>query len=163
MTFFDYTILLIVGFSIVLSVMRGAVREVLALASWVAAFLVANTYGVWLAAQLPAAIPGEPLKLLAAFVILFLTMLLLMSLFAIALSELVKTVGLGTFDRGLGAIFGFARGVLIVMVLVLLSGLTSLPHQQFWRDAMFSAPLEALTMQARVWLPDDFAKRLSYE
>ena len=71
MTVFDYTVLLIVGLSILLSVMRGAVREILALASWVAAFLVANTYGVWLAAQLPAAIPGEPLKLLAAFVILF--------------------------------------------------------------------------------------------
>lgn len=163
MTVFDYTVLLIVGLSILLSVMRGAVREILALASWVAAFLVANTYGVWLAAQLPAAIPGEPLKLLAAFVILFLVVLLLMSLFSIALSELVKTVGLGTFDRGVGAIFGFARGLLIVLVLVLLSGLTSLPHQPLWRDAMFSAPLEALTMKARVWLPDDFAKRLSYE
>ena len=81
MTVFDYAVLLIVGLSILLSVMRGAVREVLALAAWVAAFLVANTYGVWLAAQLPAAIPGEALKLLAAFVILFLTMLLLMSLF----------------------------------------------------------------------------------
>lgn len=163
MTLFDYTVLLIVGLSILLSVMRGAVREILALAAWVAAFLVANAYGVWLAAQLPDAIPGEPLKLLAGFVILFLITLLLMSLLAIALSELVKSVGLGTFDRGLGAIFGFARGLLIVMVLVLLSGLTSLPRQPLWRDAMFSAPLEALTLKARVWLPDDFAKRLSYE
>jgi len=163
MTIFDYAVLLIVGLSILLSVMRGAVREVLALTSWVAAFLVANTYSVWLAAQLPAAIPSEALKLLAAFIILFLTVLLLMSLFAIAFSELVKTVGLGTFDRGLGAIFGFARGLLIVMVLVLMAGLTSLPQQHFWHDAMFSSPLEALTMKARVWLPEDFAKRLSYE
>lgn len=163
MTVFDYAVLLIIGLSILLSVMRGAVREVLALASWVVAFLVANTYSVWLAAQLPAGIPGEALKLLAAFVILFLTMLLLMSLFAIALSELIKTVGLGTFDRGLGAVFGFARGLLIVMVLVLLAGLTALPKEHFWRDAMFSSPLEALTMKARAWLPEDFAKRLSYE
>jgi len=163
MTLFDYTVLLIVGLSILLSVMRGAVREILALSSWVAAFLVANAYGVWLAAQLPAAIPGEALKLLAAFIILFLTTLLLMSLFTIALSELVKTVGLGTFDRGLGAIFGLARGLLIVMVLVLLAGLTSLPQQHFWRDAMFSSPLEALTIKAKIWLPEDFSKRLSYD
>lgn len=163
MTVFDYAVLLIIGLSILLSVMRGAVREVLALASWVAAFLVANTYSVWLATQLPAAIPGEALKLLAAFVILFLIILLLMSLFSIALSELVKTVGLGAFDRGLGAVFGFARGLLIVMVLVLLAGLTSLPRQHFWRDAMFSSPLEALTMQAKAWLPEDFAKKLSYD
>jgi membrane protein required for colicin V production len=53
--------------------------------------------------------------------------------------------------------------VLIVMVLVLLGGLTHLPAQHFWRDAMFSAPLEALTLKSKVWLPDDFARQLSYE
>lgn len=163
MTVFDYAVLLIVGLSILLSVMRGAVREILALASWVAAFLVANGYSVWLAAQLPASIPGDALKLLAAFAILFLTMLLLMSLLSIALSELVKTVGLGGFDRGLGALFGFARGLLIVMVLVMLAGLTTLPRQHFWREAMFSSPLEALTMKAKAWLPAEFAKKLSYD
>ena len=96
MTVFDYTVLLIVGLSILLSVMRGAVREILALASWVVAFLVANTYGVWLAAHLPSAIPGEPLKLLAAFVILFLIMLLLMTLFCHCRVRTIKTVGLGS-------------------------------------------------------------------
>lgn len=163
MTAFDYAVLLIVGLSVLLSIMRGAVREILALASWVVAFLLANAYGVWLAARLPDAIPGEELKLLAAFLIVFLTAMLLMSLFAIALCELIKTVGLSGMDRGLGALFGLARGLLIVLVLVLLGGLTSLPRQHFWRDAMFSSPLEELTMQAKTWLPDDFARQLNYE
>ena len=34
MTGFDYIVLLIIGISIVVSMMRGAVREVLALAGW---------------------------------------------------------------------------------------------------------------------------------
>lgn len=163
MTAFDYAVLLIIGFSILLSVLRGAVREILALASWVAAFLFANAWSVWLAQQLPPSIPNEQLKLLAAFLILFLAVLLLMTLFAIALSELIKKIGLGGMDRGLGALFGLARGLLIVMVLVLLGGLTSLPREAVWRDAMFSPLLEALTGEIKPWLPDDFSKRLNYD
>jgi membrane protein required for colicin V production len=163
MTAFDYAVLLIIGFSILLSVLRGAVREILALASWVVAFVFANSYSVWLAQHLPPSIPNEQLKLLAAFLILFLTVLLVMTLFAIALSELIKKIGLGSLDRGLGALFGLARGLLIVLVLVLLGGLTSLPREAVWRDAMFSPLLEAVTSEVKPLLPDDFSKRLSYD
>ncbi len=163
MTVFDYAALLIVGFSVLLSVMRGAVREVLALLSWVVAFWVANIYTVQLAPLLPNGIPDESLRLLAAFVILFLVALLLMSLLTIALSELVKTIGLGLLDRGLGALFGLARGGLIVMVLVLLAGLTSVPRQSYWRNAMFSAPLEALAMSLKPWLPEGLSRRINYD
>jgi membrane protein required for colicin V production len=163
MTVFDYAVLMILGLSVLLSTMRGMVREVLALLSWVVAFWLANIYTVQLAPMLPKAIPSDSLRLLAAFVILFLVALLLMSLLTIALSQLVKTVGLGFLDRGLGVLFGLARGVLIVMVLVLLAGLTSLPHQRPWRNAMFSAPLEALAMNLKPWLPEGLSRRINYD
>lgn len=162
MTVFDYAVLLIVGLSVLISVMRGAVREVLALASWIAAFWAASAYTPWLAGELPETVPSEALRLLAAFVILFLGMLLLMSLLTIALAELVKKAGLSAMDRGLGAVFGLARGGIVVIVLVLLAGLTGLPRQSFWRDAMFSAPLEAVTTKVTAWLPDGLARRISY-
>ena len=163
MTFFDYTVLAVFGVSILLGVMRGLVREALSLLAWVAAFWVANAYMVDISRMLPEAIPTESLRFLAAFVMLFLGALLLSSLVTIALAELVKTLGLGVYDKGLGALFGLARGVLVVLTLVLLSGLTSLPHQGFWRNAMFSAPLEALAADVKPWLPQDFSKRISYE
>lgn len=163
MTAFDYVILLTIGLSILLSVMRGAVREVLALLSWVVAFWLANIYTSRFVPMLPEAIPSESLRYLAAFVILFLVALLVMSLLTIGISELVKTVGLSMIDRGLGAIFGLARGVLIVLVLVLLAGLTSLPKQGVWQNAMFSAPLEAFAIAAKPWLPDDLSKRIRYD
>ena len=163
MTLFDYAVLLIIGLSILLSVMRGMVREILALLSWVVAFLIANIYTVQFAPMLPKAIPGDSLRLLAAFVILFLATLLVMSLLAIAMSGLVKSIGLSMMDRGLGALFGLVRGLLIVMVLVLVGGLTSLPHQNFWQNAMFSAPLEAFAVSIKPWLPDDLSKRIRYD
>lgn len=162
MTVFDYAVLAIIGLSILLSMMRGFLREVLALAGWVAAFFVAKLYTLELAPLLPEAIPSETLRLLAAFVILFLATLLVTSLLAIALSEVFKKVGLGWLDRWLGAIFGLARGVIIVGVLVLLAGLTSIPQDARWRNAMFSAPLEALVMSCLPWMPQGVAKHIKF-
>ncbi|MDO9064591.1 MAG: CvpA family protein [Sulfuricella sp.] len=160
---FDYTVLAVVGISILLGVLRGLVREALNLLAWVAAFWVANAYTVEIAPLLPEAIPTESVRFVAAFVLLFLGALLLMSLVTIAAAELVKTLKLGAYDKGLGALFGLLRGGLIVLTLVLLAGMTSLPRQGLWRNAMFSAPLEAFAADVKPWLPEGLSKRISYE
>lgn len=163
MTFFDYAVLSVIGLSILLSILRGFLRETLSLAGWVAAFFVAKLYTLELAPLLPEAIPGEGLRLLAAFLILFLVTLLISSLLAIALAEVFKKIGLGWLDRILGALFGLARGVIIVGVAVLLAGLTALPREPFWRNAMFSAPFEAMVLSALPWLPQGIAKHINYD
>lgn len=162
MTLFDYTGLGIIGVSVLLSMMRGAMRELLGLAGWVAAFFAAKSYAEPLAPLLPDGIPNESWRLAAAFVIIFLATLLVAGLLAIALSELMRKVGLGLLDRSLGALFGFARGVLIVGVLVLLAGFTALPQDARWRNAMFSAPLEAMVLACTPWLPEAMSKQLKY-
>ena len=163
MTVFDYAVLGILGASILLSLMRGFVREALGLASWVVALFMARSYAVTVAHMLPNAIPNESLRMLAGFVIVFLGTLLATSLLTIFISELVKKMGLSVMDRGLGAIFGMTRGVLIVGVLVMLGGLTSLPQREEWRDAMLSAPLEDMVIKASSWLPQDFTKHLKFD
>ena len=136
MTLFDLVVLVIVGLSVLLSVIRGLVREVLALAAWVVAFLAANVLAGEIAPWLPDAIPTEEFRLLAGFVGVFLVVLIAMSMLAIMVSKLVKSAGLGLEDRLLGGAFGLARGLLVVMVVVLLAGLTSLPRQAVWRNAV---------------------------
>lgn len=163
MTSFDYVFLAIIGLSVLISIMRGFVREVLSLAGWIIAFLVARAYCLELAQLLPTAIPGEPLRILAAFLILFLAVLLISSLLGIALSLLFRQVGLNWLDRMLGALFGLARGGIIAVVLVLIGGLTSLPQDTRWRNAMFSAPLEAIVMSVLMWFPADIAKHVKYD
>ena len=163
MTVFDYVVLVIMGLSVLLSILRGFVREALALVSWLAAFFVAKLYTLELAPLLPQSIPSQSLRLLAAFLILFLATLLICSLLAIALSEVFKRVGLGWMDRCLGALFGLARGMIIVGVLVLLGGLTTLPKDVRWRNAMFSAPLEAMVISLLPWFPTGIAKHVKYD
>ena len=163
MTSFDYIVLLIIGISIVVSMMRGAVREVLALVSWLAAIYIAKTYATLLIPLLPVDIPTEALKILAAYIIVFFGVLLVASLLTIALSSLIRKIGLNWLNRGIGAVFGFARGLLIVCVLVFLAGLTSLPKDARWTNAMFSSPLEALVKTMLPFVPKIVANHVKYD
>ena len=163
MTVFDYAVLVIVVFWILISVIRGLIREVLALLAWAADFIAASVFAADIAMLLPPDVPDERVRLLAAFVGIFLAVLLAMSLLAMLLSKLVKGAGLGLEDRLLGGVFGLARGMLIVMVLVLAAGLTALPRQPEWRDAVLSGPFEAIAGHVKAWLPARLAQRISYE
>lgn len=163
MTSFDYAVLIIIALSVILSVMRGLLREVLAILGWVAAFYVAKTYTNQLVPMMPADIPTESLRILAAFLVLFLATLLVASLLAIALSAIFKKIGLGWLNRLLGAGFGMVRGLLIVCILVFLAGLTNMPKDTRWRNAMFSSPLEALVTSMLPWIPVSIAKHVKYD
>ncbi len=163
MTGFDYAVLIIIGLSVIFSIMRGMVKEVLAIIGWVAAFYVGRTYTDQLLPMMPVDIPTESLRVLAAFLILFLATLLLASLLGIAISAIIKKIGLGWLDRLLGAGFGVVRGLLIVCILVFLAGFTELPKDTRWRNAMFSAPIEALVVSLLPWVPESIAKHIKYD
>ncbi len=162
MTVFDYAVLLIIGLSVMLSIIRGAVREVLSLAAWVLAFWAAQTFTVEFAALLPETLSNPSLRLMTGFALVFLTVLVVMSLVAILCSKLVKASGLSVADRSLGAVFGLARGFLMVLILVLLGGLTSLPKQPTWKDALFSSQLEKVAIYVKTWLPESLSKHINY-
>jgi membrane protein required for colicin V production len=163
MTLFDYAVLAITGFSVVLGVMRGLVREVMALAAWVVAVIAASVFSGDVAPLLAGQIADEHWRVLAAVVAVFLGTLVVMSLIALMVSRLIQSAGLGAEDRLLGGIFGLARGLLVVLTFVLLAGLTPLPRQPVWKDAMLAAPLEKLAQFVRQWLPRDGAKYISYD
>jgi|TARA_B110000971_G_C19969094_1_gene481666 membrane protein required for colicin V production len=163
LTYFDYAVIAIVGLSVVVSMMRGAVKEMLAILGWIAAFYVAKAYSPLLATFLPEGIPTEALKTLIAFVILLIAVLFLNGLITMAISGVISKVGLGWINRFLGMLFGFAKGLLISCVLVLLAGLTSLPKEQMWTDAVLSEPLEMLVKSALPWLPESVSKHVKFD
>ena len=163
MTLFDHAVLTLIGFSVLLGVIRGFAREVIALASWAVAIIVASVYGGEAAPLLARQIPDESWRVLAAFVAIFFVVLIVMSVIGLFTSRLIKSAGLGVEDRVLGSLFGLARGLLVVLVLVLLAGLTALPRQTVWKDAMLAAPLEKLAVLVKQWLPQDWAKYISYD
>lgn len=162
MTLFDYLVLFVLAASVVISTMRGLVREILSLVSWVVAFVVANAYGAELAPMLPSVIPGAAVRLMVAFVALFLGVRILMGLLSMAIGALISAAGLSVADRGLGGLFGLARGIVIVLFGVILCGMTTIPQQDFWKHALFSPLAESGVRTVKPFLPADFAQHVHF-
>ena len=162
MTIFDYIVLFILISSVIISTMRGLVKEILSLVGWVAAFVLANAYGAKLAPMLPSVVPGESLRLIVAFIVLFLGVRVLMGLLALAIGALIEASGLSLADRGLGGLFGLGRGIVIVLAGVILCGMTSIPQQAFWKNALLSPMAETGARTVKPFLPAAFAQHINY-
>lgn len=162
MTIFDYLVLFVLIASVVISTLRGLVKEILSLVSWVVAFVVANAYGATLAPMLPEVIPGDMVRLMVAFVALFLGVRILMGLLSLAVDALVKAGGLSVADRGLGGLFGLARGLVIVLAAVILCGMTSIPQEPFWKDALLSPLAETGARTVKPFLPVSLAQHITF-
>ena len=162
MTSFDYALLFVLGCSVIIGTIRGFVREVVSLISWVVAFIVANIYGKTLVPMLPSVIPGDTLRLIIAFVALFIVVRIAMVLFAKAIDALITAGGLSGLNRCLGSFFGLLRGVLISLVLVLLCGMTAIPQQSFWKNAVFSPYAEQIAIMTLPFLPESIALHIKY-
>ena len=67
MTSFDYSILALIACSVLLSIMRGFVKELLSILAWVVSFIVAKLYTVQLSNLLPDSIPNDSLRYLVNF------------------------------------------------------------------------------------------------
>lgn len=162
MTIFDYLVLFVLVASIVVSMLRGLVKEMLSLLGWIVAFVVANTYSAPLAALLPTAIPGEVVRLIVAFIALFIGVRILMGLLSMAIAALVEAGGLTLADRGLGGLFGLGRGLVIVLAGVILCGMTSIPQQDFWRQALLSPLAESGVRTVKPFLPAAVAQHVQF-
>ncbi len=162
MTVFDYAVLAIVAASILLGAWRGLVSEVLALAAWVAALVAGRALAPEMAPLFGDWLKEPALQYAAAFAVIVVAVLMAVALTRLALSKLLRAIGLGPLDRFLGAVFGVARGVIVVLLCVLVGGLTALPQQAWWRQAWLAPPLETAVLASRPWLPDAVVKRIRY-
>jgi membrane protein required for colicin V production len=161
-TLFDYLVLFVLIASVIISTLRGLVKEILSLLGWVVAFVLANAYGAKLAPLLPSMIPGESLRLIVAFVALFLGVRILMGLLSMALGAVITASGLSLADRGLGGLFGLARGIVIVLAGVILCGMTSIPQQALWQDALLSPLAETGARTVKPFLPAAMAQHVKF-
>lgn len=162
MTLFDYLVLFILICSIVISTMRGLVKEMLSLVSWIVAFVVANAFSATLAGYLPDLFPGQMLRLIVAFLALFIGVRLLMSLLMMAVDAVLKASGLKLADRGLGGLFGLARGCVLVLAAVMICGMTAIPQQAFWKDALLSPVVVTSAQTVMPFLPASITRHVHF-
>lgn len=172
-TITDAIVLLIVLVSAALAYSRGLTREALAIGGWIVAALVAF-YFAPLVDPLVREIPvvggflrsSCTLAALASFVIVFAVALIVLSVFTPLVSGVIRDSALGPIDRGLGFLFGAARGVLLVAVLYMLYDLVAPADQRLaaidgaQSVRMIGETAEMLRASAPTELPDWLAVRI---
>ena len=163
MNWVDFAILIIVLLSSVISLLRGFVREALSLTNWVLAIWVSISFAHNLASLLKDSIDSPNVRVSVAFGILFLSTLIVGALVIYLVTQLVRKTGMSGTDRMLGVIFGVARGVMVVGILVLLAGLTGLPKESWWNESMLLPHFQNLAIWIRDFLPPDVAKNFVYK
>lgn len=153
----DWILLGVLTASMVMGLWRGLVYEVLSLAGWVAAFVVAQ----WLAPDVVrwlALIPSAPdsARYALAFALVFVTSVFAAGLFSWVIKKLVESVGLRPVDRSLGGVFGLARGVVLLLALTVVLQLTGLAKDAWWTQAQGPVWLESLLKVLKPLLPKHF-------
>lgn len=135
MNWADYTIIAILALSVLVGLWRGLVAEVLALLIWVAAFWVAWTFGPEVAAYFEGHIEVPSARIILAYALCFVAVLIAGALLKFIIGKLVSGTGLSGSDRMLGMIFGLARGVLLVALVVFLLGFTPFTRDPWWHQS----------------------------
>ncbi|MFL3654078.1 MAG: CvpA family protein [Halioglobus sp.] len=130
----DWVIIVVLGLSILLSLWRGFVREAVSLAGWIVAFVIANMFVGELATFLQQWIANATGRYVAAYALLFVGMLMVAGIVGKLSAQVVKVTGLTLLDRLLGTVFGFARGVIIVLVVIYVLRQLAPPQNLLWLD-----------------------------
>lgn len=119
MNWADWMILAILLVSSVISIYRGFVKEALSLAVWILAIFVAMWFDDRLAPLLSGVSDTPSVVHSLSFALLFVGTLIVGAMVNYLISQLVKMTGLTGTDRLLGMVFGLARGLVVVMALLI--------------------------------------------
>jgi membrane protein required for colicin V production len=110
----DYIILAIIIVSAVMGLVRGLLREAIAVVTWFLAIVLAWSFGPSLEPHLGGVLEGSPLRIWAARTIIFVGILLLGGAVAVIVSNFVRVSMFAGMDKFLGLVFGLIRGIIIV-------------------------------------------------
>lgn len=158
MTPFDYVLLGAIALSMLVSLVRGFVREALSLLTWIVALWLALVYGPTVAMHLPQALEHPDLRLALAFVLLFVLSIMLGGVINFVIGQSMARSPLKGTDRLLGMLFGFVRGLIVIAVLVLLAGLTPLPQDPLWNSSVLLPWFQVLADFLVSFLPAEYAE-----
>jgi membrane protein required for colicin V production len=156
----DYAIIAVLGLSVLMGLWRGFIGEVLALACWACAFWVAWLVGPTLAERFSASISTPSARVLLAYALCFIAVLIAGAIVTFLIRKLVESSGLSGSDRLLGMVFGLVRGLALVVLVVLLMEFTPFPRDPWWHESRLLPTFENGAHWLSARLPAEISRYL---
>ena len=157
----DWIVVVVVLGSMVLGGWRGLVFEVMSVAGWVAALVLAQLWALEAARRLPImGSAAEPIRYAAGFVVVFVAVVFAGGLVAWLVKKLVEALGLRPADRTLGAAFGLVRGAVLLLAATVVVSMTPLKDSVYWRESVSAGWLTAALKGLKPALPASFGRYL---
>jgi len=156
----DWIFLAVLLVSMVVGAWRGLVYEMLSLANWMAAFVLAQWFGPAAAEWLPLAGATEVVRFLAGFVVVFVAALFVGGLLAFLIRKLVAAMGLRPVDRVLGAAFGVVRGAVVLLAFTVVVGMTPMKAGPWWQESTGARIATVVLQGLKPLMPQEFGKYL---
>ena len=135
LTWPDYTIIVILLLSVLISLVRGFVREALSLITWIVALWLSIKWAPPIGERFFHFVSKPSLQIALAFVILLIIIVIVGGIINHFIAGMIRGGGLKGMDRFLGFLFGAARGVLLVGVLVLFGNISAVAQSPAWTQA----------------------------
>ena len=154
----DWFLLVVMGLSVLISLLRGAVYEIVTLLGWIGGVWFAAHFAPSLGARYLQAIDNIDMRLLVAYAMCFIVVCA--GILASVLRLLLRASGLGIFDRSMGALIGLVKGAALSLLLVALGAQTALAQSAMWKTAVLIPPAQSLLLIIRPWLPAAFVTHL---
>lgn len=157
----DAAVLAVVLAFIAMGVFRGFLGELLSMFVWIFAVLLAWMYSERVAPYFKQ-LDEEVVRQGLAFVVVFVAVFLLFTVVTLVLRKMFLRSVVDSVDRTLGGVVGLARGLLIVVVVLFLSGLTPFPHSDSWRESALMPYLSPLVVKLQARLPEAVASQFRF-
>jgi membrane protein required for colicin V production len=151
----DYVLIAVVVLSAIVGSVRGFLREVIALCTWIVALFVAWHFSDLVAPHLGGLLAASEVKPWAARVIIVALIVLFGTGLGAIVAHYVRLSIFGGLDRFLGFVFGAARGVVLIGVFVILGQLLRLDGEIWWRHSTLIPYGHAVASGLRVMVGAD--------
>lgn len=162
----DILIAVILTYCLTMGFFRGLFRELSAIAGVLAGFYAAYTYYRYLATYLSQWISDAGYLNILSFLLIFMSIFILIGILGAIIKYLLKLITFGWLDRVAGGMFGLAKGILIVSVLLMIFTAFLPKGAPIIRNSLFSPRVILLSEKMSELVPQDmrrsFAAKIEY-
>ena len=151
----DYLVIAAVLISAIVGLIRGLLRESVALATWLIALYIAWNFGELIEPHLGGLLSDSQVAPWAARVIVVLLILLIGTAVGATLARFVRLSIFNGMDRFLGFVFGLLRGIVLLGVFVILGQVLRLDGERWWRESLLIPYGEDVADVLRVMVGED--------